>query len=80
MEAYMTLQLLIFIAAMIYLCWVSVRYWKRRNRKDGPLIEVVENKSVSKPYRQRRIQKKRESDADREWRKRVRDEIEDMTK
>lgn len=76
----MTAQLLIFIAAMIYLCWVFVRYWKRRNHKDDPFIEVVEDKSVSKPYRQRRIQKKRESDADREWRKRVRDEIEDMTK
>jgi hypothetical protein len=80
MEAYMTLQLLIFIAAMIYLCWAFVRYWKRRNRKDGPFIEVVENKPVSKPYRQRRVEKKKESDADREWRKRVQDEIEDMTK
>ena len=80
MEAYMTAQLLIFIAAMIYLCWVFVRYWKRRHRKDVPFIEVVEDKPVSKPYRQRRVQKKKESDADREWRKRVQDEIEDMTK
>ena len=76
----MTAQLLIFIAAMIYLCWIFVRYWKRRNHKDSPFIEVVEDKPVDKPYRQRRIQKKRESDADREWRKRVQDEIEDMTK
>ena len=35
MEAYMTAQLLIFMGAMVYLGWVFVRYWKRRNRKDG---------------------------------------------
>ena len=80
MEAYMTAQLLIFMGAMVYLGWVFIRYWKRRNRKDVPFIEVVEDKPVSKPYRQRRVQKKKESDADREWRKRVQDEIEDMTK
>lgn len=76
----MTAQLLIFVAAMIYLIWVFVRYWKRRNRKDEPFIEVVKEKPVTKPYRQKRVQQKRESDADREWRKRVQDEIEDMTK
>ncbi len=76
----MTAQLLIFMGAMVYLCWVFVRYWRRRNRKDVPFIEVVEDKPVSKPYRQRRVEKKKESDADREWRKRVQDEIEDMTK
>ena len=76
----MTAQLLIFMGAMVYLGWVFVRYWKRRNRKEGSFIEVVEDKPVSKPYRQRRVQKKKESDDDREWRKRVQDEIEDMTK
>ena len=79
MEAYMTPQLLIFLGAMIYLSWVLFRYWKRRNRKDkdAPFIEVV--KGDPKVYRWRE-KKKREAQADREWRKRVQDEIEDLTK
>lgn len=79
MEAYMTPQLLIFLGALIYLGWVLFRYWKRRNRKDNdaPFIEVV--KGDPKVYRWRE-KKKREAQADREWRKRVQDEIEDLTK
>ena len=76
----MTLQLMIFIGAMIYLCWAFVRYWKRRNRKDIPFIEVVKDEPVHKPHREKKQKKKTESESDREWRRRVRAEIEDMTK
>ncbi len=72
-------QLLIFFGAVIYLSWAFMRYWKRRKRKDKdtPFIEGV--KEDPKLYRWR-AKKKREAEAEREWRKRVQDEIEDLTK
>ncbi len=76
----MTPQLLIFIGAMVYLGWALVRYWKQRNRKDTRFIEVVKDDPASRPYKRRGAKRKKESAADREWRERVRAEIEDMTK
>jgi hypothetical protein len=79
----MTPQLLIFLGAIIYLCWALVRYIKRRNHKDTPFIEVLEDERVPASRVDKRAGKKtnkKESDSDREWRKRVRAEIEDMTK
>ena len=77
----MTPQLLIFLGALIYLSWAVVRHIKRRNRKDSPFIEVLDDEPV--PRVDQKVTKRaggKESDADREWRKRVRAEIEDMTK
>ncbi|MDA0710478.1 MAG: hypothetical protein O3B73_09770 [bacterium] len=78
----MTPQLLIFVGALIYLCWALVRYFKKKDASDDrPFIEVLDEvsdaaalpKSPPKPQ-------KLETDGDREWRKRIRAEIEDLTK
>ena len=75
----MTPSLLIFLGAMIYLGWALVRHLKGRNQKDTPFIEVFEDEPKPRPQKAR-AKNPKDSDSDREWRKRVRDEIEDMTK
>lgn len=81
----MTPQLLIFLGAVIYLSWALVRYLKNRNNpNDNPFIEVLDDVAepqapTPKPQKAQKAQKQ-ETDAEREWRKRVRAEIEDLTK
>ena len=80
----MTPQLLIFIGAVIYLSWALVRYLKHRNNpnisNDRPFIEVLDDvEEPTAPPPKQRSQKK-ELDGDREWRRRVKAEIEDLTK
>lgn len=77
----MTPQLLIFLGAIIYLSWALVRHLKKRNNPDDrPFIEVLDDiaEPVAQPPKQR--PQKKELDGDREWRKRLKDEIEDLTK
>lgn len=77
----MTPHLLIFLGAIIYLSWALVRYLKNRNNPDDrPFIEVLDDMTepVAPPPKQR--PQKKELDGDREWRKRLKDEIEDLTK
>jgi len=73
----MNTQLLIFLAALIYLSWAAARFLRRRNQKHAPFIEVLEEEQQNEEPPQVR---KEEGDADQEWRRRVRAEIEDMTK
>jgi len=75
----MTPSLLIFLGAMIYLGWALVRYMKGRTHTETPFIEVLEDEPKPKP-KNVRVKKAKDSDSEREWRKRVKDEIEDMTK
>jgi hypothetical protein len=75
----MTPQLLIFLVALIYLGWATVRFLKRRNQKHAPFIEVLEEEEEQQHEEPPQV-KKGEGDPDQEWRRRVRAEIEDMTK
>ncbi|MFT5367522.1 MAG: hypothetical protein ACI8V2_002483 [Candidatus Latescibacterota bacterium] len=80
-EIPMTPQLLIFLGAIVYLSWALVRYLKSRNNPDDrPFIEVLDD--ITEPAAQPPKQKsqRKESDGDREWRKRIKAEIEDLTK
>lgn len=78
----MTPQLLIFLGAVIYLSWALVRYLKNRNQSnDNPFIEVLDDvaEPVAPPPKPKKAHKQ-ETDADKEWRRRVKAEIEDLTK
>jgi hypothetical protein len=74
----MTPQLLIFLVAMGYLCWVFFRYLKQRSNKGNPFIEVLDDQQQAKPPPQRKPDP--ENADENEWRRRIRAEIEDMTK
>ena len=77
----MTPQLLIFLAAVIYLGYMLVRHFKGRKQSDAPFIEVLEEQAPELPEKkQKQARKPRVADDDSEWRRRVRAEIEDMTK
>lgn len=77
----MTPQLLIFLGAVIYLSWALVRYLKSRNAPhDRPFIEVLDDVAEPVTPQPRQRPPKKDLDGDREWRKRVQAEIEDLTK
>lgn len=74
----MTPHLLIFLVAMVYLSWILYRYFKGRKNTDAPFIEVIDEKKTELPAQPQRP--KQAADADSEWQRRIRDEIEEMTK
>lgn len=77
----MTPQLLIFLGAVVYLSWALVRYLKyRKNPTDRPFIEVLDDVAEPPAPPPKQGPQKKESDNDREWRKRLKAEIEDLTK
>ena len=77
----MTPQLLIFLGALVYLSWALLRYFKNRNASDDrPFIEVLDEISDAPAAPPRQRPQKKESDGEREWRKRIQAEIEDLTK
>ena len=75
----MTPHLLIFLVAIAYLSWLLYRYFKGRKNTDAPFIEVIDDKRPEPPTAPRQ-RPKQAADDDSEWRRRVRDEIEEMTK
>ena len=77
----MTPQLLIFLGAVVYLSWALVRYLKhRKNPTDRPFIEVLDDVAEPPAPAPKQRPQKKESDNDREWRRRLKAEIEDLTK
>jgi hypothetical protein len=77
----MTPQLLIFLGAVVYLSWVLVRYLKNRNTPDDrPFIEVLDDVAEPPAPPPKQKPQRKDSDGDREWRKRLKAEIEDLTK
>lgn len=74
----MTPHLIIFLVAVAYLSWILYRYLKGGKTSDAPFIEVIDDKPAEPPAQPQRP--KKSADDDSEWRRRVRDEIEEMTK